>query len=42
MGSVQINNYQANERKSLSISVKDAMDRIENILGFKRFERHVG
>ena len=42
MGSVQIDNYQA-MRKSLSISVKkDAMDRIENILGFKRFERHVG
>ena len=42
MGSVQIDNYQA-MKEVASISVKkDAMDRIENILGFKRFERHVG
>ena len=42
MGSVQINNYQAMKEVAEYISKKDAMDRIENILGFKRFERHVG
>ena len=41
MGSVQINNYQAMKEVAEYISKKDAMDRIENILGFKRFERHV-
>lgn len=42
MGSVQIDNYQAMKEVAEYISKKDAMDRIENILGFKRFERHVG
>ena len=42
MGSVQINNYQAMKEVAEYIRKKEAMDRIENILGFKRFERHVG